>query len=66
MPVAGGGRRRAHPVRAYFVVTYTVSWSYWLLIHGLLDKYSYWCAAPGAAEQGQGWFPSGSQWSKMW
>jgi hypothetical protein len=22
-------------------------------------------ALPGAAEQGQGWFPSGSQWSKM-
>jgi hypothetical protein len=33
---------------------------------GLLDKDSYWWAAPGAAEQGQGWFPSGSQWSKMW
>jgi membrane protease YdiL (CAAX protease family) len=38
---------RAHPVRAYFVITYIVSWSYWLLIHGLLDKDSYWWAAPG-------------------
>jgi hypothetical protein len=32
---------RAHPVRAYFVITYIVSWTYWLLIHGLLDKDSY-------------------------
>lgn len=41
------GAVRAHPVRAYFVITYVVSWSYWLLIHGLLDKDSYWWAAPG-------------------
>ncbi|HET9303756.1 MAG TPA: hypothetical protein VFO20_13350 [Propionibacteriaceae bacterium] len=34
-------------MRAYFVITYVVSWSYWLLIHGLLDKDSYWWAAPG-------------------
>ena len=41
------GAVRAHPVWAYFVITYMVSWSYWLLIHGLLDKDSYWWAAPG-------------------
>jgi membrane protease YdiL (CAAX protease family) len=39
---------RAHPVRAYFVITYLLSWCYWLIIYGLVHNDSELWAAPGA------------------
>ncbi|HET9301274.1 MAG TPA: CPBP family intramembrane glutamic endopeptidase, partial [Propionibacteriaceae bacterium] len=38
---------RAHPLRAYFLITYLVTWSYWPVVYGLAGKASRLWAAPG-------------------
>lgn len=37
----------AHPLRAYFLITYLVTWSYWLVIYGLIGKAGELWAMPG-------------------
>jgi membrane protease YdiL (CAAX protease family) len=39
---------RAHPLVAYFVITYALSWSYWAFTLGVLKKDSLWWFLPGA------------------
>jgi uncharacterized protein len=38
---------RAHPLWAYFLITYLVTWSYWLVIYGLIGKAGEMWAMPG-------------------
>jgi membrane protease YdiL (CAAX protease family) len=39
---------QAHPLVAYFVITYALSWSYWAIVLGVLKKDSMWWFLPGA------------------
>ena len=41
-------RVRAHPLVAYFVATYALSWTYWLVVLGVLGHQTLWWFLPGA------------------